>query len=59
MHRKLHNFSYQKYLLILMNCIPGIRSLAQVIPLTCLNFQVPLSAGLPMLRAGVIPVFRN
>lgn len=59
MHRKLHNFSYQKYLLVLMNCIPGIRSLAQVIPLICLNFQAPLGTGLPKMRAGVIPVFRN
>lgn len=42
-----------------MNYIPGIRCLPQVIPLICLNFQVPVGAGVLKMRAGVIPVFRN
>lgn len=51
--------TYQKQLITLINYIPGIRYLAQVVPLICLNFQVPVGAGLPKMRAGVTPVFRN
>lgn len=59
MHRKLHRFHLAEISYYSTDCIPGISYLAQVIPLICLNSQVPVGAGLPKIRAGVIPVFRN
>lgn len=59
MHRKLHRFHLAEISSYSSDCIPGISYIAQIIPLMCLNFQVPVGAGLPKMRAGVIPVFGN